>query len=301
MKPLSRHHHFRADLIPTNDRIARLEARVVAELRETNVPDARRDSSIAWELKHQAGVCQFARVLAAKRHLDLDLATAGALLHDIYTIVTGSYVDHARQGAPIAKAWLADIGDFTDADQDIVVRIVANHSDKHIESDDSYIEFGKDVDVLDCFLYPNSIDEYLLTKPLARVRSYLSRAKAVWAELGIPVPPAFHQLDEYVPNEWLTTNIQDETPSHQLLNAAAHREKMPPFAYRETAAATRCVTTRSGAQILANLVETVPERTPPESLPSAPPQTTVLVWPGSGRYETINEAQAESKGIRFAL
>lgn len=188
LQPLQRHHHFRKDLITPTDRLAKLEAHVVSMLQETHVGDDERDSSIAFELKHQAGVIQCGRILAAKRSLDVDLAAAGALLHDIYVIVTGSYEDHARRGGPIAGDILDQVGPYSSAEKNIIDRIVINHSDKHVTSDDIYAEFGKDADVLDCFQYPDALDEYLLVKPLTRVKSYFRRAQDIWVDLGIPVP-----------------------------------------------------------------------------------------------------------------
>ena len=203
MKPLSRYHHFKFDEIPSSDRIATLEAVIVETLLSTDVPDSRRDSSVAWELKHQAGVAQCARILAAKRNMDLEIATAGALLHDIATIVTGVYEDHARRGEPYARGLLERAGHFTSAETEAIIRLVINHSDKHVKSNDPWIEFGKDADILDCFLYSNALEEYLLVKPLPKAYYYFQRGKSVWNEIGIPVPPTFLSLDEYSPSPWL--------------------------------------------------------------------------------------------------
>jgi HD superfamily phosphodiesterase len=199
---LERHHHFRLPLIARDDHAALLEATVVEMLLKTDVHDDARDSSIAWELKHQAGVTQMARLLAARRSLDPETAAIGALLHDIYVIVTGSYQDHARRGGPIAKDMLESVG-LSDAQMtENVLVMVTHHSAKEVYEDDLYAELGKDVDVLDCLLYPNAINEYLLTKPWGKVREYLHRAQKIWEELSLAVPGSFTILNDYVDGEW---------------------------------------------------------------------------------------------------
>ena len=161
------------------------------------VKDAQRDSSICFELKHSSAVTQFARLLAHKRELPVDVCAAGALLHDIYVITSGSYTDHAHRGVPIARAMLARVGGFSAVEIDEAERIVGHHSDKHIFSADPFVEFGKDVDVLDAFLYPGAFDWYLGNKPLPIFRHYLSRAAAVWTDLGLVPDSRFHLLDDY--------------------------------------------------------------------------------------------------------
>jgi hypothetical protein len=202
MKPLENHHHFKAELIEPSDRVARCERHVVDLLLNTSIPDSQRDSSIAWELKHQAGVAQMARMLAGKRHLPMDVCTVGGLLHDIYVIVEGRYESHARLGVPIATRILAEVGGFSQEEVGQVCRIIENHSDKHVWSPDPFDELGKDADILDCFLYPGAIGEYLLQKPLWQVVHYLRRAQLVWEELSLGRDPRLALLDNYG-DEWL--------------------------------------------------------------------------------------------------
>lgn len=197
MELIRRHHHFRADLIEPTDRVARCERYVIDALLTTSLPDSERESSIAWELKHQAGITQMARLLGRKRGLPLDVCSVGALFHDIYVILHGLYSDHAHLGAPIAVQVVSEIGGFSPEEKEQIHRIVYHHSDKHIPSGNALEEFGKDADILDIFLYPGPFGEYLLTKPLPRFVHYLNRAATVWTELGLPNDPRFDLLAGY--------------------------------------------------------------------------------------------------------
>ncbi len=101
---------------------------------------------------------------------------------------------------------LHEIGGFSDEELDQISRIIYNHSDKHIWTDDPLQEIGKDVDVLDCFLYEGAFDYYLGHKPLPIFKEYLKRAKKVWKELKLPLDARFDLLDGYK-SSWFQ-NIQ---------------------------------------------------------------------------------------------
>lgn len=197
MQLLEVYHHFKKQLIKHDDRISKCERYVVDLLLGSNLPDSERDSSICWELKHQASVLQFARIMAQKRDLPIDVCAIGMLFHDIYSIVHGKYKDHAHLSTQMAIDILSEIDGFSAEELDQISRIIYNHSDKHIWTDDPFQEFGKDVDVLDCFLYEGAFIFYLGNKPLAVFKEYLIRAKKVWDELGIPQDPRFNLLDGY--------------------------------------------------------------------------------------------------------
>src|SRR5947209_4174533 len=104
MNQLKEYHHFKKDMIESSDRVSRSERYVVDLLLNSKLSDSQRESSTAFELKHQADVTQMARILARKRGLPVDACSVGALLHDIYVIVDGKYQDHAHLGGPIAKS-----------------------------------------------------------------------------------------------------------------------------------------------------------------------------------------------------
>ena len=197
MRPVKVYHHFRKELIDPMDRVAKCERYIVDLLLHSNLPDSKRESSVCWELKHQASTLQFARILALKRGLPVDICAVGLMFHDIYSVVQGQYKDHAYSGTPIAMQILKEIGGFSDEELNQISGIIYNHSDKHIWTDDPFQEIGKDVDVLDCFLYEGAFDFYLANKPLPIFKEYLERAKRVWKELGLPPDPRFDLLDDY--------------------------------------------------------------------------------------------------------
>lgn len=296
MKRLERHHHFRADLVPSDDRVARLETMVVQELLDTSIPDAERDSGIAWELKHSSAVTQFGRLLGAKRGLDAEACAAGALLHDIYAIRTGSYSNHARLGGPIAESLLQEVGGFSPQATDWVLEIVVNHSDKHLISENPYVEFGKDVDILDCFLYPGALDEYILTKPADRVFHYLRRAKAVWEELDVPIPASFRSLDTYTPDGWLSdARVLSPHEARTLLLAIDHGHASDPFVLSQSSGEFR-MHAAPGAEVA---VDAVPLQADVEvTLPGE--GEAFLVWPGLRSLELLNPEAAAARSIDYS-
>ena len=220
MRELGDYHHFRKDSVGQDDRVARCEQRVVEILLSSSLGESERDSSVAFELKHHHSTAQFARVLARKRGLPIDACTVGALLHDIYVVTNGRYADHAHLGAPIAQAILDDIGGFTDTERSVVERIVYNHSDKHLQTRDPFVEFGKDADVLDCFLYPGAFDFYLRHKSLAVFEHYLARARTVWVELQLPSERRFDLLAGYGPRWFDETMTVDMGAATQFVAVA---------------------------------------------------------------------------------
>lgn len=197
MEALKEYHHFRDDLKVNYDRVAEYERYIVDTLLESKLLESDVESSICWELKHQASTIQFARILALKRDLPIDICAVGLLLHDIASIMYGKYKDHAQRGAVLAKEILSDLGGFSDEEEKQIVKIIQNHSDKHIWTDDPFKEIGKDVDVLDCFLYKGAFDYYLGNKSFPVFSGYLERAKKIWAELGLLPDIRFNILDNY--------------------------------------------------------------------------------------------------------
>jgi len=197
MKQIKEYHHFKPHLITREDRVSQTERAVHDLLIESSLTDAERQSSVCWELKHYASTAQFARILARKRGLPVDICSVGMMLHDISSMVSGDYKEHAHRGASIAADLLREVGGFNNEELDQIYRLIYHHSDKHIWSDDPIEEFGKDVDVLDCFLYEGAFDFYLGNKPLHVFVGYLERAKRVWKELELPNDLRFGILDGY--------------------------------------------------------------------------------------------------------
>lgn len=181
------HHYTGKELTPSE----KVERKVVELLLNSHLPDTNRESSIIWEIKHSSGCCQIARILAQKRNLDADIATAASVLHDIYVIVEGKYKDHAKLGAPIAKIFLREVKGFSEDNIKTITDAVAHHSEKEIYSEDPFVELIKDVDVFDCSLYKNSEGYYRLHKPEEIVKEYIKRIEKVRKELNLPTEPIF--------------------------------------------------------------------------------------------------------------
>lgn len=225
--PINPYHHYSAAHGGMRTRDEAVEERVIDEILGARIADEDRDSSTRFELKHSSAVTQFSRLLARQRSLPVDVCAAGGAMHDIYVIVSGSYEDHARRGVPIAREIMASVGGFTSEELDAASRIVGDHSDKHVFTDDPYSEFGKDVDVLDCFLYPGAFDWYLVNKPFDIFRHYLSRANAVWSDMNVPAHPGFSLLDGWSPT-WFDSAIEVDDRGASAVAPAASKN-VPPF------------------------------------------------------------------------
>ena len=181
-------HHYKGD---TLSRSERAERQVAQLLIDSKLPDSRRESSIIWELKHSSGCAQIGRILAQARNLDLEIAETACVLHDVYVIVEGKYADHAKKGGPIARKLLEENGGFSAEETERIVACVEQHSDKHIYSNDPYVELVKDVDVFDCSLYKNAGSYYRLHKAADIVAHYEKRIRSVRVELGLKEGPVF--------------------------------------------------------------------------------------------------------------
>ena len=210
MKPLADHHHYRLDQLDFDgfsDRVAIYERYVIDMLLQSDLDDSQRESSIAFEFMHHHSTVQLARILARTRDLPLDVCSVGALLHDIYVIKYGKYKEHAHKSAELASTILDEIGGFFAEEKEQILTIIYNHSDKEIWSEDPLAEFGKDVDTLDCFLYPNAFGYYLKHKKLYVFYNYVLRAIRVWDELNIPRPKDFNIMDSYK-NPWMDCKFE---------------------------------------------------------------------------------------------
>ena len=175
--------HFQGDDI---SRVEKVERVVVETINNSKVPNKDRSWGQVFEVKHSSSCIQLGRILAQKRGLDAGLCAVICALHDIYVFETGRVTDHARKGAPIAEQILNQVGGFTEDEIKIILSGIKNHSDKHIVSKDPYIEFMKDVDVLDCSLYEGVHDAYIYEKSEKIVKTYFARIKNVREELGLP-------------------------------------------------------------------------------------------------------------------
>lgn len=127
---------------------------------------------------HSYGVAQCCALLAAKRRLDTELATAIGLLHDVYSYKTGVHSLHSQNGAEMVrvafKYALKDL--FTEQEQILIKSAIYHHANKDIRHDD-YDELLKDSDIFQNWLYDVTSE-----------RGYSQRLFHIFAELSLPVP-----------------------------------------------------------------------------------------------------------------
>ena len=185
---LKDYHHFKGNDL---SRFEKVERKVIELILASKIPNSKREDSIVFELKHAAGCTQIARILAQKRKLNIDISDTAATLHDIYTIINGTYKNHAKLGSSIARSILLEIGGFSNKEIEIITQAVEHHSEKEIYSDDPYIELVKDVDVFDCSLYKGAEGFYRLHKPENIFKEYVNRIKRVRQELGLQLKEVF--------------------------------------------------------------------------------------------------------------
>lgn len=114
---------------------------------------------------HINGVSKFCNLLAEKRNLNTELATACGILHDIEYMAGGSSENHAVKGAKRAETLLKEMNAFNDEEIKIITTAIANHSDKRTIHDD-YDELLKDADLMDHCFYSNdfSITQWKLDR-----------------------------------------------------------------------------------------------------------------------------------------
>lgn len=303
MQILAPYHHYSTASNAPRTSVEQLEQQVVALLLSSTVDDAHRESSICFELKHSSAVTQFSRLLARQRSLPVDVCAAGGLLHDIYVIVEGGYSDHAHLGAPIARSMMTAVGGFQESEIKDAESIVWNHSDKHLTSDDPFAEFGKDVDVLDAFLYPGAFDWYLANKPLATFFFYLLRAKRVWADLGVPAEPGFDMLDDFDDN-WLNASTAIDSAAGSL---DLSRTTPPLLLTREKdewharyAANTWTRSTESSPGRTRQYVASVSNKILNDTQPSIDTRA-MMVWPAINRIEIIDGSSHAMRRLRDLL
>ena len=180
------YHHFIGKLT----RSEKVQAWIVNELLNSKLPLDKRESSVQWELKHSSGVIQIARILAQKRNVNEELAEIAAGLHDVYVIVEGGYTEHAQKGAVLARELLQNSGQFSNSEVVNICNAIANHSDKHIQSKDSFVELIKDADCFDCFLYGDSVYDY---KPPEMLKHYYRRIISIRKEIGLAPKKYFEE------------------------------------------------------------------------------------------------------------
>jgi uncharacterized protein len=113
--------------------------------------DEDRDAPLAQDLFHIMGSIKGATLLANKRGLDPEIVTIAMILHDLGRIPTGVFEGHDIAGAPLVKKLMQRIGEFTQEEIDLVVRLARTHRQKD-QKGDPYEECIRDADILDIYL-----------------------------------------------------------------------------------------------------------------------------------------------------
>ena len=127
---------------------------------------------------HSYGVSQCCALLALKRGMNVELATAIGLLHDVYSYKTGSTALHSHNGAEMVrvafKHGLRDL--FAEDEQTIIKSAIYHHSDKdHVH--DEYDELLKDSDILQHLSFDATYGSIYVQRLLHTVK-----------ELALPAP-----------------------------------------------------------------------------------------------------------------
>lgn len=114
-----------------------------------------------WHYMHIVSCSQLIKPEAQKRGLSMELAALAAALHDYGLLITGKRENHAETGALLLDNFFNEYnkkfgpqrGEITEKEQKIITSAVLHHSEKDIDSNESYTELLKDVDCLDCYLH----------------------------------------------------------------------------------------------------------------------------------------------------
>ena len=123
-------------------RLKELRKYVDAELNKMEDTD-KRNSAIV----HLYGVSLAATMIAKKRGLDPEIASMAAMLHDLHAYKTGSYDNHAHQGAELAREILGGLKLTDEVETEMICSAIYHHDDKLV-TDNPMDEVLKDADVI---------------------------------------------------------------------------------------------------------------------------------------------------------
>ena len=155
----------------------RLTEQMVKFAFEMDNSGVNRQFSIPQEIAHFTSTAQIAKIIAKKRGIDVNLAAATALVHDIYRIKTGINENHAELGAPLARDFLMEHSDFSVENIEKIVLAVKNHSKKG-EIGAPLDELIKDVDVFDSYFYDLKKDSEPYRRRFYKVAEELNLRKS---------------------------------------------------------------------------------------------------------------------------
>ena len=192
------YHHFKGNKLNRSESVQR---KVIQLILNSKLTDKERESSKIFELKHSSGCTQVGRILAGIRGLNKEYAELICALHDIYVIVKGKYKDHAHLGAPIAEKILRSAKKFSEREIKLITEAIFHHSDKHIYTNNPYVELAKDADTLDCFLYDNVEGYYIYNKPPQVAKEYFKRIIKIRKEIGMRPIKKYQEIIKQLNNK----------------------------------------------------------------------------------------------------
>jgi len=121
---------------------------------------------------HLYSVSMFCSLLAIRRGLDPELASACGMLHDIYQVTEGIIENHAILGAETTKQLLKNTGLYTTEEIKTISTAISTHGKKKKIHDDAYGELLKDADVLSHCLYDTGYP--VIEKEVLRYKNLLT-------------------------------------------------------------------------------------------------------------------------------
>ena len=123
-------------------RLKELRRYVDAELNRMEDADKRISA-----VNHLYGVSLAATMIAKKRGMDPEIAAMAAMMHDLAAYKSGSYDDHAHNGAELARGILAELALTDEQETEMICSAIYHHDDKLIV-DGPMDEVLKDADVI---------------------------------------------------------------------------------------------------------------------------------------------------------
>ncbi len=100
---------------------------------------------------HLVQVSTFNILIGKKEGFDIELCAIAGLLHDSATYINGTSFNHALLSSEYTKKLLDKSGLFEQAETEMIVRAIANHSSKK-QVDDKFSEILKASDVASSYL-----------------------------------------------------------------------------------------------------------------------------------------------------
>jgi uncharacterized protein len=149
---------------PASERLPRVMRALDMLINEERTLNKSRDRDLDEDYDYIQDAARWAKVLAARRKMDPDLAATAAVLQNIGRIVTGMHDGHAEAGYEPAKRLLVGLGCFQSGEIEEIASAVRSHSVRDVARR-PLDELVKDVDV-----YVRYLQGYQFTESIDLVR-----------------------------------------------------------------------------------------------------------------------------------